>query len=150
MSRALGEVGAPLLKQYRQPSVKTPMKKVNKERKAKMDERNFGPHGVFIRLEPCVVATHAHPSLRTDCLGKVMACHLVARGMGGCNGDRFSLFPACAQHHLEQTNSTADFQARYDLDLPVLVEYYNLKDPGVSEEDKEAARRRLEVLREPR
>lgn len=151
MSRAIGQVGAPLLKTYRQPKPKAPLKKVNHVRVARLEERNFSAHGAWIRLQPCVVATHAHPTLRIPCMGSVGAAHLVCRGMGGCNGDRFSLFPACELHHAEQEGKTAEFQALYELDLAALVEAYNLADlVNLTDEEREAARLRLRVLNEPR
>jgi hypothetical protein len=151
MNRAIGEAGQPLAKSYRQPKAPKPLRKENPERSAKMEEKNFGRHGAWIRTQPCVVAAHSHPAVRTSCGGPIMACHLIPRGMGGCNSDRFSLFPACLIHHDEQEGHTAEFQAMYGLDLSVLVEHYNLADPiGVTEEEKEAARLRLGVLNEPR
>jgi hypothetical protein len=149
-SRAIGEAGLPLDKVYRQPSAPKPLRAVNLERRAKLEARNFGPHGTYIRLQPCVVQVHAHPNLRTECQGRIMAAHLVPRGMGGCNGDRFSLFPACAFHHGEQEGHTAEFQATYQLDLAVLVEVYNLADLSLTDEERDAARERLRVLRKPR
>jgi hypothetical protein len=148
--RAVGEVGPYLAKSVRVKKGPRPMNKVNRERQAKMEERNFGDHGAWIRLRRCVVDEHAHPTRKIPCMGRIVACHLVPRGMGGCNGDRFSLFPACELHHSEQEGKTAEFQEAYDLDLAMLVEVYNLQDPGLSEEEHDAAQRRLDVLRLPR
>jgi hypothetical protein len=147
--RAIGEAGPPLLKTYSQPRPPKPLRPVNPARRARLEERNFGPHGAWIRTQPCVVATYVHPSLRTDCGGDVRAAHLVPRGMGGCGGDRFSLFPACDVHHGEQEGRTAEFQTLYGLDLAVLVEHYNLADSrGITEDEREAARLRLGALNE--
>lgn len=149
--RAIGESGPPLLKPVRLLKGKRPMKRVNPERKAALYERNYGAHGEFIRNQRCVVADRAYPMPRgTRCDGAVVPAHLVCRGMGGCNGDRFSLFPACEKHHAEQEGKTDEFQARYGLDLAILVEVYNLMDKGLLPEEREAAERRLAKLREPR
>jgi len=151
VSRAIGEAGPPLEKSYRKPRTPKPLKAVNPERRAKLEERNYGPHAAWVRLQPCVVQSHVHPSLRTSCNGIVQAAHLICRGMGGCKGDKFSLFPACAKHHAEQEGKLAAFQARYDLDLAVLVEAYCIQDiRNLTEEEREAARGRLEVLRAAR
>lgn len=147
--RPLGQPGVPLVKVFRQPSAPKPLRKINPERAAKMEERNFGEHGAWIRRQPCVVAAKAHPSLRTDCAGRIAACHLAPRKMGGCGGDRFSLFPACEGHHAEQEGRTSTFQETYELDLAALVEAYNLADPSLSDEEREAARLRLAKLNEP-
>jgi hypothetical protein len=150
-TRPLGVPGEPLLKTYRQPRAPKPMARVNADRAARLEVRNYGPHGAWIRQQSCVVAVHAHPTLRIPCLGQIVAAHLVPRGMGGCNGDRFSLFPACELHHAEQEGKTADFQALYDLDLAILVEHYNIADlVNLTDDEREAARLRLMVLNEPR
>jgi hypothetical protein len=148
--RPLGVPGEPLPKVFRLPKVKKGLRPRNPERAARLEERNFGEHGAFIRLRPCIVHTHVHPSLQTPCLGQIVAAHLVPRGMGGCNGDRFSLFPACVGHHGEQEGRTAEFQETYQLDLAALVETFNLADPSLSDEEREAARLRLAVLSESR
>jgi len=63
------------------------MKAVNRERKAKLFERNFGEKSDFIRAQPCEV-TGADP------LGwKIEAAHMKARGMGGCHGSKLDLVP---------------------------------------------------------
>lgn len=152
MTRALGEVGEPIAKKYRPKKAPVPLKQRNDERQARLEEKNFGEHAVMIRRQSCVVAEFAHPSLRTPCSGVIQACHLIPRKMGGCGGgDRLSLFPGCERHHGEQEGKTAKFQARYGLDLAVLVEVYNLRDlRGLTDEEREAARVRLAKLREPR
>lgn len=148
--RAIGEAGEPMPKTYRVRRGPVRMKQVNAERRAKMEERNFGDHGAFVRLRRCVVDEHVHPTLKTPCGGRIVACHLIPRGMGGCKGDRFSLFPACELHHLEQEGHTAEFQETYGLDLALLVEIYNLLDKGLTEDEHDAAAARLAKLREPR
>jgi hypothetical protein len=151
MPRPLGVAGTPLLKTFTQKRPPTPLKKVNIERAARLEERNFGPHGDWIRLQPCVVESRAHPTLRIPCVGRIVAAHLVPRGMGGCGGDRFSLFPACELHHDEQEGRTAEFQELYDLDLSMLVEAYCIADLiNLTDDEREAARLRLAVLNEPR
>lgn len=127
-----------------------PLRSVNPERRARLHERNFGAHGDFIRLQSCVIQEHVHPNLRTPCHGPVECAHLHPRQMGGCGGDRFSTFPACSGHHREQEGNTAAFQERYGLDLAILVEVYNLRDSGLTDEERESARLRLVTLKEPR
>jgi hypothetical protein len=150
VSRAIGEIGEYLEKPVSLKKGPLPMKKVNEERRAKLEERNFGQHGAWIRTRRCVVEEHAHPTLKIPCMGRIVACHLIPRGMGGCNGDRFSLFPACELHHSEQEGRTAEFQGLYALDLALLVEDYNLLDPSLTDDEREAARRRRALLKEPR
>jgi len=62
--------------------------KVNRKRKAKLFERNFGDKADWVREQPCEV-TGADP------LGwKIEAAHVVhARGMGGCHGSKLDLVP---------------------------------------------------------
>ena len=148
--RAVGEAGPPILKPVRIKTAPKPMNKVNPERRALLHERNYGAHGDFIRTLPCIVS-RVHPSVRTACEGRVVCAHFDARGMGGCGGDRFSTFPCCVGHHDEQgAIGITSFQERYDLDLALEVEAFNLADPGLTDDEREAARLRLQRLREAR
>jgi hypothetical protein len=93
------------------------MKRSNPERRAKIYDRNYGEggrRGHAVRAMPCVCEGHG-------CWGKMEACHLRPRGLGGCNGDKRELFPACTKHHREQEGRTAAFEERYSLDLREIV-----------------------------
>ena len=68
--------------------------KVNPERKARLYARNFGEWAAEIRMMSCEVCgrvpTEAFPN---------EAAHTVARGMGGCGGDKRTLLPLCRACH---------------------------------------------------
>ena len=93
---------------------------VNRERRRKMHERNFGERAQVMRESQCLV--HAHGT-STDlaaipCSGEVQAAHVRARGMGGCNGSRRDLVPLCAAHHRQQHEiGIRSFELLYELDL---------------------------------
>lgn len=75
-----------------------------------MHERNFGDRAEHIRAMSCLVGV--------DCSGQIVAAHVKARGMGGCNSSRRSLIPLCWGHHEEQHRiGIATFAQRYALDL---------------------------------
>ena len=100
---------------------RTPMKRSNPARRAKMYARNFGPLAEAVRAMPCLVARAR--KARDLCRGRVQAAHVVARGMGGCGGDARSLVPLCARHHEESsargTSKRAAFEARHGIVLQV-------------------------------
>ncbi len=77
------------------------LKASNPIRRSAKFERNFGSHGAFIRSQPCVVLSDGRPDRRSPCNGRMVAAHTVARGMGGCNGDKRDLVSACWHHHLQ-------------------------------------------------
>lgn len=91
---------------------------VNKARKAKAFARNFGDRGEYIREMCCLADSAKHGS---PCSGPIQAAHVIARGMGGCKGDRRHLVPLCAIHHLEagenRTSQREAFEAKYGIDL---------------------------------
>lgn len=91
---------------------RTPMKRINAERRAKLFARNFGKRSSAVRAMPCLVA---------GCRKESQAAHVRARGMGGARGDRRDLVPLCAHHHREagerRTTARLAFQAFYLLDL---------------------------------
>lgn len=71
-----------------------PLPAVNRKRARWKYERNYGRRGALVRSHPCCV-----PGCRCQ---EIQAAHVVARGMGGCGGDRRSLVPLCWRHHAEQ------------------------------------------------
>lgn len=73
---------------------KAPVRAVNHERRRKLHDRNFGERAAAVRRMPCIIAT--------GCAGQIVAAHVRARGMGGCNGDRKDLVPLCWLHHEQQ------------------------------------------------
>lgn len=86
------------------------MKSANPARRRKMHQRNFGDRAEHIRAMPCLVGD--------GCSGRVVAAHVRARGMGGCNSDRRSLVPLCWSHHEEQhQHGASTFAQHYALDL---------------------------------
>ena len=91
---------------------KTRIKPVNRSRKSMAFERNYGDRGAKVREMECLLSG-ADP-----CGGAIQAAHVVARGMGGCNGDRRSLVPLCAHHHSEQgTIGIKSWQEHHGVDL---------------------------------
>ena len=100
---------------------RTPMKRSNPARRAKMYARNFGPRAIAVRGMPCLVARAR--KARDLCRGEVQAAHVVARGMGGCGGDARSLVPLCARHHEQSgargTMQRVDFETEHGIVLQV-------------------------------
>jgi hypothetical protein len=117
---------------------KTPMKRggplrrktwltpVNRKRRKKMHERNFGERAKLVREMPCLAAPKdwsfdEHNGHERQCSWPIQAAHVKARGMGGCGGDRRQLVPLCAKHHAEagerNTSQRAAFEERHGLDL---------------------------------
>lgn len=91
---------------------KTKLRPVNPERKKVLYERNFGAKADWVRTLPCLVG---YPNCR---LWQSDPAHVVARGMGGCGGDKSQLVPLCRPHHVEQeTSGVLEFNRRYHLDL---------------------------------
>lgn len=89
---------------------RSPIKSANLARRRKMHDRNFGDRSEHIRAMPCLVGG--------DCSGQIVAAHVKARGMGGCNSSRRSLVPLCWSHHEEQHRIGATtFAQHYALDL---------------------------------
>lgn len=80
---------------------RSPLKRVNAEQRAAKYLRNFDGgigHDEWIRTMPCALRLLSV----NPCGGKIQACHVKARGMGGCGGDWRQLVPLCMSHHLEQ------------------------------------------------
>lgn len=73
-----------------------PLPAVNPERRRRLHERNFGDKATWIRSLPCTCGRAACRAYRSD------AAHVVARGMGGCGGDKRHLVPLSRPCHLEQ------------------------------------------------
>jgi len=101
---------------------KTPLKAKGKERFPKKINR---PLRVVIRGLWCVVPTHS--TRPTPCgfyaeRPGIEACHLEPKARG--KGDDYQLFPACPRHHDEQEGRTAEFEAKYGLDLTQLAHDY--------------------------
>jgi hypothetical protein len=104
-------------------SRKTPLRRrkrvpaVNRERRARLHERNYGDRGEAVRKMLCTIAGRWLMRGR-PCRGRIHAAHVVARGMGGHNGDRRQLIPLCADHHGEQGSiGVKSFAALYEVDL---------------------------------
>lgn len=98
----------------------------NPERAAEMRVRNFPdrPPVVWCLIaEKLSVYQAKHgakqiPRGWTACWGDVDAAHVVhARGMGGCNSSKDEVVYLCRGHHTEQEGNTAEFEARYMIDL---------------------------------
>lgn len=98
----------------------TEMKRSNPARRRKSYAKNYGDRADRIREMPCTVAGKTGPGT-TRCWGRPVAAHSRARGMGGCNGDRRELWPACWHHHCEagerHSEKRRQFEERYGVDL---------------------------------
>ena len=91
---------------------RTPLRRTNPKRRAARYERNFGHRGAAVREMECLLRS------TNECCGRVQAAHVVARGMGGVKGDRFSLVPFCEHHHdVSGRLAPSDFARRYNIDL---------------------------------
>lgn len=77
----------------RAPKPKRGVRKVNKERAAKREARDFGPFAAWIRQQPCCAQALGH-------VGKVEAAHVLSRGAGGRSEE--NLLPLCEVHHRMQ------------------------------------------------
>jgi hypothetical protein len=82
---------------------------VNRARRARLYERNFGAYSDFIRSLPCAVPG----CLRRD----IEAAHVVTRKMGGCGGDKTNLVPLCGPHHREEEGHLDEFNAKHGTNL---------------------------------
>ena len=77
---------------------KTPVRKVNAVRRAKMFQRNFDGgigHSTWIRAHKCILCETMRVKQRTP----TQAAHVKSRGAGG---DWRQLVPLCFAHHGEQ------------------------------------------------
>lgn len=93
---------------------RTPMRRANPKRRAKLYARNYGERGDAVREMACLLISAG------GCWGPIEAAHTVARGMGGMNGDRRHLVPMCCGHHrISGALAPSDFVARYKIDLRV-------------------------------
>lgn len=94
------------------PKRKKAMRRTNAKRRRAAYQRNFGSRSDVVRSMPCLVP---------GCPGQSVAAHAIARGMGGCKGDRRHLVPLCDAHHREagehRTSQRADFERRHGVDL---------------------------------
>jgi hypothetical protein len=88
------------------PRRKARVNPVNRARRARLHERNFGDHAAWVRSHGCLV-----------CKGPAEAAHVIPRKMGGCGGDKTVLVPLCSDHHREQEGKKVCF----DLDLLVVA-----------------------------
>lgn len=103
---------------------RTPMKRVNKERKARRDAEAFGEQAELCRRIPCVVCwdelfgqpTGAHlddPEIITP--GCSEPHHIPTRGAGGIDKDTV---PLCRAHHQEWHDAGEQtFADKYGVDL---------------------------------
>lgn len=121
-------------------SRRAPLPRVNRKRKAKMFERNFGARAALVRAMGCAVE---------GCREQPQAAHAIARGKGGAKGSKLDLVPLCARHHAEageaRTSARADFEARHGLDLLALAADIDLRISEVLP-GSVAAERAVEVL----
>ena len=96
---------------------RTPLRKRNPERKARLTEEQFGPlaRRKWIKMQPCVIpGCGAWPCENV---------HVTSRGAGGTPED---IVPMCAEHHrkLHGLNSGIEtFQAEHGVDLRALAEW---------------------------
>jgi len=91
---------------------RTPVKRVNRGRRAKLYERNFGKRGDAVREMACLLLS------TNECERAIEAAHASARGMGGVKGDRRELVPLCGHHHaISGRMAPSDFIARYHINL---------------------------------
>lgn len=65
---------------------RVPLKRVNRERRKRLYERNFGEIAARARAMRCCGCGEPPPS---------DPAHSVGRKMGGCGGDRFDIVPLC-------------------------------------------------------
>ena len=88
---------------------RTPLKKVNPKRKAKLFAEQYGgDYADLIRAMDCIVAT-------SNCEGPMQATHVKSKGAGGKAKD---LVPLCFFHHSLQHNmGILSFQNLYAIDL---------------------------------
>jgi hypothetical protein len=83
--------------------------KVNRARKARLFERNFGDKRAWLVTLPCEV-TGADPENGWT----IDPAHTKARGMGGCGGDKTDLVPLCRWAHRDFDAMPEDaFAAKY-------------------------------------
>lgn len=84
------------------------MNKVNRERRKRLHEKQFGDYAHAIRLLPCL-------ALGQSCSGPVQAHHVSSRGAGGSQKD---MVPLCAAHHaLLHSMGKGSFGHRFMVDL---------------------------------
>jgi len=82
---------------------------INRARRKRLHARNFGPKAEWIRDQPCEVT-----GVCRDFGSRIVAAHMVARGMGGCGGDSTHLVPLEWSVHSDfDTYTEAQFEARY-------------------------------------
>jgi hypothetical protein len=91
---------------------RTPLRQVNRARRAKIHARNFGDAAVVVRSMPCLVV---------GCREPAEAAHARARGMGGVKGSSRDLVPLCRAHHIEageaRTSKRHAFEVRHGISL---------------------------------
>lgn len=96
---------------------RTPIKSANRERKAKLHDRNFGRKRNWIVTLPCCVPA---PAPAHD--GPIHGAHVRSRGAGGTWKD---LVPMCAWHHRQQhLLGIETFEMMYDIVLSELARRY--------------------------
>lgn len=114
------------LKHGKGPERRKAMAQVNAARRRKQYERNFGERADHARAMVCLVwwrklVGKLPLDCGTPCFGTTQAAHVVARGMGGANGNRRKIINLCAGHHTEageyRTTQRAEFERRYGVDL---------------------------------
>lgn len=78
------------------------------------EKRGTFAHHLWIRGRPCVVCEKERIQQRTP----TEACHVVARGHGGCNSHWSQLIPMCTRHHVQQGSwGILSFQKTYQIEL---------------------------------
>ena len=93
---------------------RTPLKKVNRKRLAKLREKQFGPKKDWIKALPCCVPRCGNSGSEPH--------HAKTRGAGGTSAD---LVPLCTIHHqLIHDVGVDTFKFRYDVDPREVAEHY--------------------------
>ncbi len=126
---------------------RTPMKRVNKERKAKRDAEAFGPQAEFCRMMPCAACggwgldTYRKYAKRqaewTFGLAFTRVSdpqHCPTRGAGGKDKDTL---PLCREHHMEAGRiGELSFNAKYGIDQRAIARaiHEELSSSGTQEE----------------
>lgn len=81
------------LKRGKPPVRRTELKKVNRKRRARLYERNFGDYAADVRADRCLGCGANPPS---------DPAHAIGRKGGGCGGDKRVLVPLCKDRFLRR------------------------------------------------
>lgn len=86
------------------PQHKTPIRKRNPERAARLDREACGPHADYVRRHPCRICGHV----------PVQAHHVKSRGAGGKAEN--NLIPLCPVHHERVHRGRKTFEREHKID----------------------------------